>query len=359
MDQIFGQDRAIAQLQDALRNGRMHHAFIFHGPEGVGKCTTARALARMLLCSATNRDEDRAPSACGQCKSCRLADDDAHPDLHVVTKELARFSRDADTRKRKLLEFPVKVIEEQILHASGRSPVMHHGKIFIIDEADLLSNEGQNILLKTLEEPPAGTHIILVSCHEEKLLPTIRSRCQRVAFSPLPDETVRTWLRDHHRDLDSKTHEWVVEFAAGSLGRVELTIAYGLKEWSTTILGGLKEMTRGTYPTTLGQQMTERINGFAESWGKEKGHENASKDAANKRAAALMWSLIGQFARTQLRLAASSTRSGEVDDAESTLAPWLGVIDAVGDGERELRRNVNLALVMNHAVSKMYRALTP
>lgn len=355
MDRILGQDRAIVQLQASLQNGRVHHAFIFHGQEGVGKCTTARALARVLLCPDRATTLDGTIVACGQCESCRLSDGEGHPDLHVVTKELARFSSDPDTRKRKLIEFPVKVIEERVLQLASRSPVMHHGKVFVIDEAHLLNAEGQNMLLKTLEEPPAGTVIILISQHEEDLLPTIRSRCQRVAFVPLDEKTVRHWVTQHPDAPDDATLTWLVDFAAGSLGRIEMAMLYGLHDWGKTVLEGVKDMTRGIYPTMMGKQMADQINGFAAKWVDQ--HDNASKDAANKRAAGLMWIVVGQLARDSLQQAVGNANGTDTETAEQALAPWLGVIDAVCEGERELRRNVNLKLVMDHAVSRMHRAL--
>ena len=356
MNGILGQDTAMAQLHRALQTGRMHHAFVFHGREGVGKCTTARALARVLLCPHPTRDTDGTVEACGQCHSCELATGDGHPDLHMVTKEMARYSRDADIRQRKLIEFPVRVIAEQLVEAATRSPVMQKGKVFIVDEADLLNEEGQNMLLKTLEEPPSGMHIILVTHREEKLLPTIRSRCQRVAFAPLRDDIVASWLDRRDESPDGRIRPWLIAFADGSLGRLELALAYDLHAWSRTVSDGIREMAGGTYPIPLGKAIADHVDDFAKRW--VEAHDNASKEAANQRAAALMWILIGQFARTQLRRAAADLGSSDPETSEMTLSPWLGVINAVWEGERELRRNVNLKLVMDHAVSKMYRALS-
>src|SRR5690606_4650358 len=118
-----------------------------------------------------------------------------HPDLHVVTKELARYSEDRSTRERKLTQIPVDVLRTELIEPVYRAAQMGHGKVFIVDEAELLNDAGQNAMLKTLEEPPAGTTIILVTSIQDRLLPTIRSRCQRVAFVPLPDSVVSRWLQ--------------------------------------------------------------------------------------------------------------------------------------------------------------------
>ncbi len=181
VDAILGQPHAIELLQSALQTDRLHHALIFHGPKGVGKFTTARALAAILLCHEVAKKAASSflppVRACGTCRSCAALRAGSHPDDHVITKELARFSSDAAVRDRKLMTIPTAVLRENLIEPVNLAPRLGSHKVFVVDEAELLDSVSQNILLKTLEEPPAGTYVILVTDAEDRLLPTIRSRC--------------------------------------------------------------------------------------------------------------------------------------------------------------------------------------
>lgn len=377
MQQILGQSRAVDILQTQLASGRLHHAYIFSGPAGVGKFTTAMAFAKALLCHSPERDLAGRVIACGSCKSCRLvdarnevdqpadarggADDEpaalgsAHPDLHVVTKELARYSEDRQTRERKLTSIPVDVLRSALIEPVYRAAQLRHNKVFIVDEAELLNPTGQNLLLKTLEEPPAGTTIMLVTSSEHRLLPTIRSRCQRVTFTPLPDEVVQQWVDAHASDWLEQDRRWLVSFAAGSLGRASLAREYELNEWAQTVLGAMERIARGKPTGELGAQLHERIDGFAKAW--VDAHKGASKEAANKLASDLMWSLISGHARQRVKEIAATCSADDAAAAEASLEPWLGAIDAVEEAQRLLASNVNLSLTCDHLVSAITRRL--
>jgi DNA polymerase-3 subunit delta' len=300
-------------------------------------------------------------SACDSCGSCKLfkslkGDEDdkdeddptaalssAHPDLHVITKELALFSDDKKIRDRKLTSIPVDVIHEHLLGPASHSPALNHGKVFIIDEAELLNNIGQNALLKTLEEPTDGTYLILVTASEHRLLPTIRSRCQRVAFGPLDDSAVSRWLSEHHPELDETTAKWVVGFAQGSLGRASLAVRFELVEWGTAVLSPVQRLAKSGRPEPqLGESIGSCVDGFAAAW--VSAHKNASKEAANRRAAALMGSMISNYARRRMATIAEGCDPETPGDSERSLSPWLGVIQAVSEFERQLNSNVNLKL---------------
>lgn len=364
MEHILGQANATQALQAQLATDRVHHAQIFHGPAGVGKFTTALAFAKQLLCQDSVTDLRGNQSACGSCPSCRLfdklesGDDDsesdagddptavlasAHPDLHVITKELALFDDDAQVRNRKLTSIPVDVIREHLLGPAYRAPQLGHGKVFIVDEAELLNPTGQNALLKTLEEPSPGTYLILVTASEHRLLPTIRSRCQRVAFGPLEDSAVSHWLSRHHADLDEQARKWVVGFAQGSIGRASLAVRFELVEWGAAVLTPINRLARSGRPEpALGVAIAECVDGFAAAW--VAAHKNASKEAANRRAAALMGSMLGNFARRKLAELARDCDPDQPGASEPLLTPWLGVIEAVDTFERQLNSNVNLKL---------------
>jgi len=373
MEHVLGQPRAIDVIQRQLASGRLHHAWVFHGPAGVGKFTTAIAFARVLLCHDRTADLAGRVGACGACASCRALDaapDDggradeaslgsAHPDLHVITKELARYDDDAKIRNAKLRAIPVDVVRHALIEPANRSAQLadgRFGKVFVVDEAELLNPAGQNALLKTLEEPTPGTTIILVTSSEDRLLPTIRSRCQRVAFVPLPADAVRTWLvRQPDAPTEPKQVAWLVDFADGSLGRAALAIEYGLIDWAREILAAMRAMARGKVVGDLGPRLAAQINGFAEAW--VKAHANASKDAANQLAAALCFGIIATEARAQLASAAARCDPADPVAADMLTGPWLAVIDAVDQAQRFLGGNVNLGLACDHLALTINDAL--
>lgn len=372
MDRILGQSRAIDLLERQLSTGRQHHACIFHGPVGVGKFTTALAYARVLLCHERVTDLAGRVTACGGCNACRLLknltpdttetkDDDtqglttSHPDLHVVRKELARFSEDAATRNRKLTRIPVEVLRTALIEPAGLAAKLGHGKVFIVDEAELLNPSGQNALLKTLEEPPAGTTLILVTANEDRLLPTIRSRCMRVAFSPLPDEAVEKWCDKHAPDLTAVQRKDLIAFAAGSLGRAQLIERFGLLSWCGSVPPAMDRAAEGRAVPGLGQEIFSFIDTFAADW--VKAHDNASKEAANKLGADLMWSLIGTHARRRIAELTDRCDPADPQSAEDTLSPWLNVIDATEQAQSLLASNVNLSITCDHLAVSMMRAL--
>lgn len=382
MDQIRGQSAAIDLLLTQLAAARPHHAYIFHGPTGVGKFTTAIALARILLCHHPEHDLAGRPAACGQCESCRLLSglepgdaeeeqasiESAHPDLHIVAKELAASSSVATVRSRKQTNIPIDLLRELVVGgvtSDGRfhdasaykSPNLRHGKVFIIDEAELLDAPGQNVLLKTLEEPPAGTTLILITASEDRLLPTIRSRCQRVAFVPLDDQIVRQWIDQHTDDLDDRAKSWLVDFASGSLGRAALAVEYDLVGWAKAVLPMIDHIAEGQAQPALGQVLADGLKQFAEDWVGRR--PKGSKEAANKLAAQLMWSLIAGQARRRVHQLASHCPPGESQVNEARLSPWLSMIDAIGQAQRLLGSNVNLTLVCDQLAMSLHECLMP
>jgi len=362
MDQVIGQARAVEVLASQVAADRVHHAQIFHGPRGVGKFTTAIAFARLLLCHSPLTDLHGGQSACSQCPSCTLmkafdpdaeadGDDDptavltaAHPDLHLITKELALFDDSSAVRGRKLTNIPVKIIREHMLAKASLAPKLSHGKVFIVDEAELLAREGQNAMLKTLEEPTPGTTLILVTSQDDRLLPTIRSRCQRVAFGLLSDEEVGTWLTPRSEGADEKTIRWVIGFAHGSLGRAAVALRYDLVQWGQSVLSPIHRMAKDGRPEgMLGSAMAKHLGDFAEAW--VKAHKNASKLAANRIAFGLMSSMIANFAQRRISDIAATCDPETPGDSEAVLAPWLGIIEAVEAARQQLDANVSMGLV--------------
>jgi len=187
LSSIIGQPRAVSLLRAALERRRVHHAWLFTGPAGTGKETAARAFAASLLCAAGG--DDPVVEACGTCPSCQKLSRGVHPDLVVVLPESEAVARKVLARE-DLPRTPSRELKiEQIRglqSALSRPPLEGRRRVVLLLGADSMNAAAQNAFLKTLEEPPPGTHLLLVAQAGDALLATTRSRCVRVPFGPLP-----------------------------------------------------------------------------------------------------------------------------------------------------------------------------
>jgi DNA polymerase-3 subunit delta' len=195
--EIIGHRKQLDILRAALVAGRLHHAYLFLGPDGVGKRTVALALARAIHCAETVGD------FCGRCVNCARISDGNHPDVRLI-EPLAD--------KKEISIQQVRDLERELNYRSfgGKR------KIVIIDPATLMNLSGQNALLKTLEEPPEDSLIILIASNAGGLLPTVRSRCLPLSFAPLPRHEVAAFLQSKcsMRPEDAKL------FAAMGMGSI-------------------------------------------------------------------------------------------------------------------------------------------
>lgn len=163
-ERVLGQPRVRAFLRAAVASGRIGQAYLFTGPSGSNKTAAAYALAQAIVCER---------GGCGTCDDCRRALRRTHPDVRYYAPEGASA-------------YLIEQIRE-IVSDVTRAPIRAKRKVYIIDRADLLSTAAANALLKTLEEPPADVHLILLGRTREGVLPTVVSRCQVVAFSHIPE----------------------------------------------------------------------------------------------------------------------------------------------------------------------------
>jgi len=227
LSEVRHQERAISIIRRALTSGRTHHAYLFEGPEGIGKQTAGQALAARLLCD-TPQDAD----ACIQCQSCRLLAAGNHPDFHLIHRGLHKFHPDRSIRASKGLFIAVEVVRHFLIQPATTTPSLGRCRVFLIREAQRMNEQAQNALLKTLEEPPGQARLILVTASASRLLPTIRSRCQRVAFDLLPPAFVEQQLVAG-AGVDAATARTLAGLAQGRLGtalrwhRVGLPVALG------------------------------------------------------------------------------------------------------------------------------------
>ncbi len=226
--EVRHQARAHRIVQRALSSHRLPHAYIFHGPDGVGKRTLAMHVAKLLLCpqSPTISPPPEVGSvegivwkdACGACQDCTLVHGGTHPDLHVVRKELVRYHPAPEVRARKALDLSVDVVRHFIIGQIGDRPARGRFRVFIVLDADQMSVSAQNALLKTLEEPPGSAFIILITRSLDRLLATTLSRCQPVPFGTLPDEFVGEQLRARRSDLSPGQVQFLSRYCSGQLG---------------------------------------------------------------------------------------------------------------------------------------------
>jgi DNA polymerase-3 subunit delta' len=207
---IVGQADVVDQLRRRFESGKIYGTFLFVGPAGVGKRTTALLLAKTLLCQA-GRHADFEP--CGQCEDCRLCEAGTHPDLLVVEKPEGK----QDIPLALLIGEDERRNREGLCHDIGLKPFRGGRRIAIVDDADDLNDEGANCLLKTLEEPPPKSVMILIGTGADRQLPTIRSRSQIIRFQPLPTDVAARLVQSLGLAEDPEDAARLAAMSGGSL----------------------------------------------------------------------------------------------------------------------------------------------
>jgi len=348
LSDIIGQDEAVERLRRLLGGERRPHALLFAGPEGVGRRTTALALARGLLCPHADGD------ACGACEDCRMLDAESHPDLHIITKELAAYHPDPKVRERKMQNLGIDVVRHFLIGPAGQSPARGRGRVFIVLEAELLSEPAQNALLKTLEEPPPSVTILLICRRPDALLPTTLSRCALVRFRLLPKDFVARRLTKE--GIEAAEAQFWAELTGGSLGRALGMSAQGLyeikREMLSRVLAG-DEADVGEYLANVMKKLAGRQAAEAKE---EEGPELAAL-LAQRRAAGAMLELLASAYTDALHRSVGADlpvvhadQSEVVDElanrfAAETLAE---MVEQLAEAERMLWRNVSPSLVWDN-----------
>jgi len=207
--EIKGQDRPIQILKEALAQGRLMNSYLFSGPEGVGKKLTARTLAAAVNC--LERDDD----ACGRCASCRKIEAGRHPDVHIIDKAtlLTIVPERQSSASSEIRIDHIRQLKKEI----NLRPYEARKKVFIIDDAHNLNAEASNALLKTLEEPPQDSIIILASDKPRLLFKTIISRCSILKFSCLERPVLEEILKKDYSLAAQEAH-FLAYLAEGRLG---------------------------------------------------------------------------------------------------------------------------------------------
>ena len=228
LESIVGQPRVMGILTRMLHNHRLAHALLFTGIDGVGRQTTAKALAMALNCL-----NPTGVSACAECPSCRKVATGNHPDVIVLKPRGASIKIDQVRSLRKHLRF---------------APLEGRRRIIIINDGQTMRAEASNALLKILEEPPNNTHIIVTAPETTDLLPTIVSRCQHLAFRPIAPAEIASVLVAR-QGLDRDTALTLSLLAGGSLGRALAADAEQWITWRQDLLKRVHSISDSTKPT--------------------------------------------------------------------------------------------------------------
>lgn len=193
-DNVVGHSAVCLSLRNAVEQDRVHHAYLFSGPSGVGKFIVARTLAASMLCPR---------GGCGECNVCRKVMEEKHPDVRVI--------RPAGKN------IPVETIREVRMDAF-KKPTEGERKVYIFKSAERMWEEGASTLLKVLEEPPGEVVFILVAANPAGVLPTIRSRCQEVSFANVPLDELKAHIMER-KGVDDARADLIVRLTGGVLGR--------------------------------------------------------------------------------------------------------------------------------------------
>ena len=196
---VVGHKDILKYISSAVENNRVSHAYILNGERGSGKRMLANLFATTLLCESGNSEP------CGKCHSCRQAESGNHPDIIRVTHE-------------KPNSISVDDIRTQVNNTVDIKPYQGPYKVYIIPQADLMTPQAQNAILKTIEEPPAYAVFLLLTENAEMLLPTINSRCVMLKLRNIKDTLIRKYLMENLEIPDYKA-DMCTAFAQGNVGR--------------------------------------------------------------------------------------------------------------------------------------------
>jgi DNA polymerase III subunit delta' len=328
---IYGHDAVVEQFRRALQRKRLASSFLFVGPSGVGKRSFALKLAQALLCT-VHPEEQLDP--CGHCPACQQAAAGTHPDLDVVGKPEGKS------------EIPLDLLIGDLEHRRREGLCAHialkpYGggrKIALIDDADFLNAEGANALLKTLEEPPPQSVLILIGTSPARQLPTIRSRCQLIRFQPLAPEIVARLLVDQ-AVVDSP--EEAARLALLSEGSIQQA-----KDLAIPQLGDFRqllysELEKGAFDAL---HLAQKVSQFVDDAGKEAPARRQRLHLAARFATA--------FYRERLHAALTSEPLAAAD-ATADLDRLTQRLDRCLDADRQIDRNANQATLIESWVDAL------
>jgi len=332
---IYGHDDVVERFRRALGRGRLASSFLFVGPEGIGKRSFALKLAQALLCRTR---PEQAMDPCGECPACVQVAARTHPDLMVVAKPkdksflpLELLIGDKEHRMRRGL-----------CHGIALKPFMGGRKIAIIDDADYLNAEGANSLLKTLEEPPPRSVLLLIGTSPARQLPTIRSRCQLIRFRPLGAEIVARLLVEHGFVETEAEAQRLASHCGGSLQRAAELADAQLWAFRTQLYTQLAQ------PVLESGRLAKAVVAFVDEAGREA--------AARRRRARQVVGLAAEFYRALVHALCGSPQTGDAELRDSVgraMEVWPGdelvaaaCLDRCLEAAGQIDRNAHLPTLL-------------
>ncbi len=302
------QARARVALRAALASGPSH-AYLFRGPRGSGKRAAARAFAAEILAAGAADPDDARRRA--------LLDPSPHPDLVWLAPRGAQHM--------------VEEVRERVIRAAALRPFEGERRVFVIEAAEAMRDESQNALLKTLEEPPAFVHLILLSAEPELLLETVVSRCQEVEFSPLPAAVVEQELEGSPQARGAAPEEVAAaaRLAAGDLDRARLLLEPRGRELRAEVERCLAAALSGEVAAGPWRALLERAEAAAEE------AEASAREALEEEASAGIKRSARELADAAKR-AARRRRTEILDLALELCAAWLRDLAALAGGAEEV-----------------------
>lgn len=314
--EIVGHEEVIQHLQNAIRLGKVSHAYILSGEKGSGKKLLANTFAMALQC------EKKGVDPCQECRSCKKAMSRNHPDIIYITHEKPNSIGIEDIR--------TQLIEDVMI-----KPYCSSYKIYIIDEAEKLTLQAQNALLKTIEEPPAYAVILLLTSNMETFLPTITSRCVKLNLRPVQESMVKDYLMEkmHLPDYQAQMD---AAFSQGNIGKARqmaesdefnLMTEQALRILKKSNELELYEMVEMIKELSAGKQNIDEYLDLFAMWFRDVLFFKATKE------------VDGLMFKDQLNHIKERARKSSYEGIEK-------IIDAIGTAKERLHANVNFDLVM-------------
>lgn len=329
-----------------IQRGRLSQAYLFVGSEGIGKSQFARLLAQCLLCQSPGEDP---LEACGECAGCRPFLAGSHPDfLRVGCPEGKR-------------ELPIALLigsdqsrgQEGLCHDLSLAPLPHSRKVAIVDDADTMNEASANAFLKTLEEPPDRAVLFLIVSNLDAILPTIRSRCQLVRFSPLSNDDVKELLIEHQLVESSDEAEFASSLSDGSLAVAQQLLDPELRSLRTFLYSQLGQMNFSGL--SLSKQLMEGLSKIS------------SQVADQRRNAQWLIRFAVEFFRQAMWVSLHQTPSSPIEQTGPFASKMLSaghppeqfgtLIDRTIDASRHIDDNVPVAMTLDSLFDDLSRLM--
>lgn len=347
-EDVVGQEHIERTLKNALRSDKVSHAYLFTGPRGTGKTTTARLLAKALLC-----EKGPTPDPDGTCEECSLIAEGSHPDVY----ELDAASRTG-----------VENVREEIIGRVNYAPQRGRNKVYIIDEVHMLSTAAFNALLKTLEEPPEHVVFVLCTTDPQKVPETIHSRCQRFDFRRISNEELVSRLgaicEMEGIEFEGDALDLIAHRAQGgmrdAITSLEQLIAFGEGKVSIEVaerlLGSLDSSDLAEIVGAIGRRDTATCFRWTSEY-METGADLAqfTQDLAQHMRDMYVLSLTGGGADTSLDISESARKELEAELPMFGPERLVNMLGVLGDLASQLKTTTNQRLAFEIALTRMVR----